>query len=597
MKKHFTKRSVRRTLAAGLALAAMMTTMAGCGGSSNSSTTADSAGTSSGTSSGNESGGSGKAVNPEDFERDTLTLTVFSQRANYSGLQEGWSAKMMKDLFNVELNIVPNSEGVFDTRMESGNLGDIVVFGSENDYMQARDAGMLFDWEEDNTLADYGAYIKEHMPYALEKNRNMSSDGKIYGLGYEVATNSTDLQNFFYTWDIRWDLYAKLGYPEVKDMNDLLNVFIEMKKICPTDDNGKPTYAASLWPDWDGDMVMYVKSTATAYYGFDEFGIGLYDPSTGEFHGALDDNSPYLEMLDFYHKLYMNDLLDPDSMTTTYDTMIQKVKSSGVFFSIFNYAGCRAYNTDEHMQSGRMMKSLTPKNASPIVYGLSVLGSNNYWAIGANTEYPEVCMEIINYLCTPDGRMNFEYGPKGITWDYDEDGNTYFTELGKKCNNAGSTVLEGDGYTGTFKDGQLQINMITWSLDASNPNSNGETYNFENWKSTNAEALCEVDQDWRNHTGCTTTNEYMLKGNYMVSPGSDYVMAIKSDELKTTWAQVTKCIRENSWKAIYTKTDEEFKSAVNAMKAQAKGFGYQECWDWTNEQAKLRKAAEDKASN
>ena len=359
-------KTIRRTLATGLALAAMMGTMAGCGGSSSSST-ASSGSTDSTASSGGESSGSSKAVNPEDFKRDTLTLNVFSQRANYSGLQEGWSAKMMKDLFNVEINIVPNGEGVFDTRMESGNLGDIVVFGSENDYMQARDAGLLFDWEEDNTLADYGAYIKEHMPYALEKNRNMSSDGKIYGLGYEVATNSTDLQNFFYTWDIRWDLYAKLGYPEVKDLNDLLNVFIEMKKICPTDDNGKPTYAASLWPDWDGDMVMYVKSTATAYYGYDEFGIGLYDPSTGEFHGALDDNSPYLEMLDFYHKLYMNDLLDPDSMTTTYDTMIQKVKSSGVFFSIFNYAGCRAYNTAEHMESGRMLKSLTPKNASPIV--------------------------------------------------------------------------------------------------------------------------------------------------------------------------------------------------------------------------------------
>ncbi len=598
MKKSFMKK-IKRVAATGLALATMMGTLSACGGGSGSST--DAGNTEASTGSSSTEGGNGSSafslINPEDGKRDTLTLTVFSERANYSGLQEGWSAKLMKDLFNVELNIVPNAEGAFNTRMESGTMGDIVVFGSEADYMQARDAGLLFDWEEDNTLADYGPYIKEHMSYALEKNRNMSSDGKIYGLGYEVATNSKDLQSFFYTWDIRWDLYAKLGYPEVKNLDDLLNLFIEMKKICPTDDNGKPTYAASLWPDWDGDMVMYVKSTATAYYGYDEFGVGLYDPSTGTFHGALDDNSPYLQMLDFYHKLYANDLLDPDSMTTTYDTMIQKVKSSGTFFSIFNYAGCLAYNTAEHMESGRMMRSLTPSDASPIVYGLNVLGSNNYWAIGANCEYPEVSMEIINYLCTPAGRMNFEYGPQGITWDYDEDGNTYFTELGKKTNSDGSTVLEGGGFSGTFKDGQLQINMTTWSIDASNPDSNGETYNDESWKSNISEPLCDVDKDWREKTGCTTTNEYMLKGKYMVSPGSAYVLPIRSDELKTTWAQVTKCIRENSWKAIYTKTDEEFTSVVNAMKAQAKGFGYQECWDWSNEQAKARKAAEDAASN
>ena len=66
--------------------------------------------------------------------------------------------------------------------------------------------------------------------------------------------------------------------------------------------------------------------------------------------------------------------------------------------------------------------------------------------------------------------------------------------------------------------------------------------------------------------------------------------------------QIKKDLKENKETIINpntedTKTDEEFKSAVNAMKAQAKGFGYQECWDWTNEQAKLRKAAEDKASN
>ena len=254
------------------------------------------------------------------------------------------------------------------------------------------------------------------------------------------------------------------------------------------------------------------------------------------------------------------------------------------------------YNTEAHIAENKMMRTMKPNDASPIAYGLNVLGGNNYFAIGAKTEYPDICMEILNYMCTPEGFMTVKYGRKGETWDYDEDGNTYFTEFGKKCNNDKNTPME-DGSGLTFHDGELQINCLTWTIDASNPDSNGETYNSENWKSNQSDALCDVDQDWRDYTGCTTTNEYMLSGNYVVSPGSAYVMPTKSDELKTTWAQVTKCIRENSWKAIYASSDDEYTKIVNGMKAQAKGFGYQECWDWSNEQAKLRKAAEDAASN
>ncbi len=73
-----------------------------------------------------------------------------------------------------------------------------------------------------------------------------------------------------------FDLYEQLGKPKISTLDDMVNVLEQMKKICPTDDNGKPTYGVSLFNDWDGNMVMFVKSTATAYYGYDEFDFGLY---------------------------------------------------------------------------------------------------------------------------------------------------------------------------------------------------------------------------------------------------------------------------------------------------------------------------------
>ena len=66
---------------------------------------------------------------------------------------------------------------------------------------------------------------------------------------------------------------------------------------------------------------MFVKSTATAYYGYDEFGFGLYDPEEQVFHPALEENGPYLTCLKFYNNLYQKGLLDPDSQTQGYDGM------------------------------------------------------------------------------------------------------------------------------------------------------------------------------------------------------------------------------------------------------------------------------------
>ena len=42
---------------------------------------------------------------------DPIRLEVYSQLANYNGLQTGWGATLMKDMFNVELVIIPDSEG------------------------------------------------------------------------------------------------------------------------------------------------------------------------------------------------------------------------------------------------------------------------------------------------------------------------------------------------------------------------------------------------------------------------------------------------------------------------------------------------------
>lgn len=545
---------------------------------------------------GKEDSGDKNVVEDETKSDEPITLTVYSQLANYSGEQIGWFAQVLKEKFNVVLNIVSDGDGVFVTRMESGNLGDIVIFGGDStDYLQAIDNGMLFDWNEDNLLEEYGPYIKENMGKALEKNAGLSPDGTVYGFGHGVATTANDHESFFYHPDIRWDLYRDLGYPEVGTLEDLIEVLADMKEICPKSDSGKETYGVSLFNDWDGAMVMFVKATG-ALYGYDEMGVGLYDVNNQVWEGALQDGGMYLRSLRFYNQLFQRGLLDPDSMTQKYDGAAEDYQDGVAFFNIFNYMASILYNTEEHINQGKAMYALALGDQTTLTYGLNVFGGNRVWTIGANSQYPELCMEIINWLATPEGRMTSEHGPKGVTWDYDEDNKSYLTDLGLACRADKKTEMT-DGYSGTFGDGANQMNNITWSIDASNPDSNGETYNAETWASYNATLTSDIMNDWREFTGYTTQDEYLSNRPYTVAVGTTYSESPMSEELDIVWEQVTGAIKDYSWKAIYANSDEEYDAIVAEMQQKADEYGYDLCVEFSENEARLRKAAEDEVLN
>lgn len=619
---------LKKILSAVLAVSMMAAVTTGCGGSTDTTTTTDQTGDtaqaaddsaddaeasdadadeSDAENDSETAANDGEEVreSDEDFAElygttDPINITIYSQLANYSGELTGWFAELMKQKYNVVMTIIPDSDGTFDTRMESGDLGDIVIFGSTgNQYQRAATSGMLFDWNEDDILSDYGPYVKAHMPYALENNANLNESigagNVVYGFGHNVATSPEDHEAFFYTMDLRWDLYKELGYPEVNTIDDLYNLFVSMKEICPTDEAGNETYAISMWPDWDGNMVMYVKAFATCYWGYDEMGFGLYDVETGKYHDALEPDGPYLKSLKFFNKLYQAGLIDPNSITQTYDKMSEKAQNGGIFFSIFDYAGSALYNSEDHLTAGKGMYPMVPKDASPLCYGMNVMGGNRVWTIGANTEYPELCMAIINYLTTPEGYMTYWYGPKDVCWYYDEDGHSCLTELGEQAyKDRKGTIMPAEWGGISFNEGTFQANNTTWSRDASNPDSNGETYNCENWVSRRADTDYDILNDWRDRTGCYNAQEYMDTTNYKVALATSYSESSKSDELEIIWEQVKNTIVTSSWNAVYASSDEEFDQIVADMTAKVKEYDPNgECLAWCENEAAIRCGLED----
>lgn len=524
-----------------------------------------------------------EAVRPEE----TVTLDVYSQLSDYCGEQQGWFAQILLEKFNVKLNYINDgSEGLLEELTQKGDLGDIVIFSSDADqYQNSYRQGLLLDWEKNELLTEYGSYMAENMPKTIAKNKK-NSGGHVYAIGHDIAYESGEFGDFDYHPDIRWDLYEQIGCPEVTELEDYTEVLKQMKEICPISDTGEETYGVSMFSDWDGDMVMFVKSTCTNFFGLDEFGVGLYDVDTGKFQGCLEDEGAYIRVLRFYNDLYRNDLLAPDSRTQGYDGCMADYQSGAAFWCIFGWMAAPQYNTITHIADGKMMLPLAAKNQDTMVYGLNENGSNRLWTIGSKTEYPELVMSVLNWLCTPEGRLTVEYGPKGVGWDYDMEKNTCLIE------NSGSLFAEA-GYEGDWDLGVPQFNNTTWVLNTINPESNGQTYNSSYWPNVTAKSVSGIEQQWQETTGARTAKEYLSQFSYSICKPNTYTSNAKSEEIGTKWELVTEYIRNGSWDAIYAETESEFEQIIDKMQQDAGEAGYEDCVVWCEEEAARRKASEE----
>lgn len=204
-------------------------------------------------------GDSGASDAPDDGS--LMKVDVFSSTANYQGVQKGWFAKIVKDKFNMELNIIaPNVAGggdtLFDTRSTAGNLGDIVIVGMQN--------GRLQKLVKSKLITDMTPYYKD-MPHVKNYQagvdyvtKQAGQDG-IWGVPGNVSdespTKSADGVEPTAAPYIRWDYYAKIGYPEIKNLDDFANVLKQMQDKARQETGKDDIYAVSLFKDWDGEMM------------------------------------------------------------------------------------------------------------------------------------------------------------------------------------------------------------------------------------------------------------------------------------------------------------------------------------------------------
>ncbi|MBZ3640910.1 ABC transporter substrate-binding protein [Enterococcus casseliflavus] len=566
-------KKISKYVTTGLLGMTLLGSLAGCGGAAESET---------------------DAASSESGYDETITIDVYNGLANYMGMQEGWFAKIVRDKFNMELNIIaPNVAGngdtLYQTRTAAGDLGDLIIVDNGQQYNELVEAGLLTD------ASEYYETMENVQRFdAAVQNLNKDADG-LYGFPTSVSTlKATDpsegLDPTFGAY-VRWDLYGEQGYPEIGTLEDLLPVIQKMQEDNPTTDSGKKVYGFSLFSDWDGNMMNAGKQLVT-YYGYDESGFVLAKADGSDYQSILDSDSEYIRALKFYFEANQMGLVDPESTTQNYDTLFAKFQEGQVLFSWWPWLGQAAFNTTTNLTEGKGFMLAPIQDQKIFSYGAEVYGGKQFIGIGSNAEDPERIAAFIDWLYSSEGvlanssQTSGSSGPEGLTWEM-KDGEPVLTEFGKQA------LLDGDGDVpeeyggGSYKDGVSALNVNTVLPIDINPDT-GFPYAYTMWESYQNETTDPVKEDWsKNMGGAESTIGYLEENDQLlVAPGASYVAPEDSSEISTLRNQAKATIIEYSWRMVFAKDEAEFDQLLKEMQETADGLGYQTVLEFDMNNAK-----------
>ena len=558
-----------------LLCAASMTAglLAGCGGGSTTSTTRTPSTSDSGTQS--QTAGNNDAAGSDEM----MTFEIFDVAANYQGVQSGWFAKVVKDSFNIELNIIaPQVAGdaIYQTRASTGNLGDILLLES-GQFKDCVEAGLVKDISADiwnySNLSEFKDQIST-LNNALEGN-----DGKIYGIPTEMMNTSPTSysQDVIYSSPLlRWDLYSELGCPDIKDLDGLLDVLDQMMKNHPTNDSGDPCYPFSLWPDWDGgDGMLGIANVVqlTTWYGEKIKGSVILKPDD-TFTPLTDKTASYYKILKFLNDAQRRGLVDPDSATQDWNNACSKMSSGQVYLMWYSWQ-VGFWNSQERLRNGNAFIFVPVQDQKYYTDADSYYGSGRVFAVGSQVDdakYKRI-MEFLDWYASPEGAMFQHDGIEGFNYEKRDDGRYY--EINDNALMDNLPVPEEWGGAG-YNDGNNAINQWIVGANSTNPITN-EPYAKQYWSTYKEATMTDMKKAWQERFGADEPVNYMKNNNVLViSPNVSVSLPTDTADISVIRNQCNETVCDYSWRMIYAKDDAEFDSMWDDMTSQLNGFGFED---------------------
>ncbi len=522
----------------------------------------------------NNTGGTADSAKTET-ERTPLTLEVYDVAANYQGIATGWFANYVKNKFNIEFNIIaPQASGdgaaLYQTRTSSGKIGDIILLDN-SDFVDCINAGLIKDIT--GLLGNYSNLSVFSEQIKAFSDQVEGTNGAIYGIPSEMTNTSPTAYSqtsvLSSPW-MPWDYYKELGTPEMKDLNGLLDVLEAMQKAHPTNTEGEKAYAIGLWSDWDNTSIENVNQM-TKWYGEEVNGSILLN-SKGEMRSLTEDDGSYYKMLRFLYDANKRGLIDPDSATQDWNTMLEKMKAKRIYLYWYNWS-LGFYNTVDKTSKGDGYIYAPVEDMNFYQTSDSYYGSGRVWGIGSQVDDETAAriMEFYDWYASPDGVNLQNVLIKDFTYEVREDG-TYATINDQAVVN--NDVVPDEYGGGPIVDGMNQLNQWIVGAFSINPES-GESYSRVGWSSEKEKEKSTLDSEWIAQFGTDNALELMKKYEQLsIAPSVNLILDSDSTDIALVRSQCGNLICDYSWQMIYAADEATFEKYWADLKEKLVGLGW-----------------------
>lgn len=393
---------------------------------------------------------------------------------------------------------------------------------------------------------------------------------------------------------IRWDYYKEIGCPEIKNDEDFMAALVEMQANHPETAAGNPTYAIGVERGL-GNMGGYRASFLSSQVSPWVFGSYLYRSSFVDniLHDCYTemDVSPYWVDVDFYHKLNVEGLFDPDSFTMTYDDFIAKV-NEGTYMGLYYFYNAlyeESLKTDPDTLAGYVV--IPSEGAVSFANEtVRILGNYPAWYIIIPEESAnyETALKFLNYMFDPEVIRDFFSGIKGEDWDYDENG----------------TPVLFDSAFEKLADGSLYPDTMWIPYNANSMAYDGQPYDLFNSETYRSLSLNKLQKDMCEYYGQdypTQKHQELVEAGLAIDLSNNLDMTIYACvedmplDIKRILNSCNDILSRAMPKLIMAESDEEYDNIVAETLQLIEEAGEATAWDWATEQWNTAKDKVDTA--
>lgn len=521
---------------------------------------------------GEKTGGSGK----KEVEEAPVELTYCGSDLVIAGMEDTEIMDYLEEKLNIKLKFIQYTSDQWAAAMASGELPDIFQAGNEL-FEEAIDAGVALELTD--LVEEYGPNIQQNLSDVLDymKNYRSNGTGDLYGITTYIPVNNPEgtsvVNDYGMGFLVRWDYYKEMGYPEITNEDEFLDMLKEMQEAHPTTEDGKPVYAFSGFNDWG--LWSYFVPYAF-HHGWMNASGYLVGPNTEIQPMFGDDGGVFKDAMKFLNKANRMGLCDPEMFTMKNADFIGKhanLQYLTVPCDWWNGEAIDAQREQGVAESDlgwRVIPGSFPEmyGGYPVPFGLT----DRPTMISKNCKHPEVAMKLLDYLSSFEGSRLLSSGIEGVHWE-EVDGQKEYTD----------EVLQEMLTNGTEFSARTGIGVYTnmQGLANNSIDENGQYLSLGMTDKAMATFLDEADKAFSEHYGVEyPAQAYEAKGNityYNYEPIN--MMEPLDSDMQMISTQCDTYYMTLVAELVNATSDDEFEEIWKKGCAELEGMGYNELMD------------------